>query len=249
MNCAVLCWPSAAKGTKLANKPLSAEELARIPASKRPHDVDTQDAILRFYVQSRLEEQQKFYQSRIREFETNSSFTIYLSAAVLATSSFVSAIGAASNRPALALVTAILPAFSALIASFRQLYQWEKQANLYRDAVLGIEEAKLLLPDDDLFDKAIAPALLNRLVEETENVFKSEIDQWGQIALGMDVQAKQEEIREEIRKSSANLAVTEDMRQDYAASIGGGSIPPYSPPAATPAPVFPPPPEEEDGVG
>jgi hypothetical protein len=77
---------------------------------------------------------------------------------------------------------------AAFIASLRQLYQWEKQSSLYRDASLGLQETRLLIPDWDQFDARTAPAIVPSLVRATEDVFMAEINQWGQIALGLDQQ-------------------------------------------------------------
>ena len=166
------------------------ESTQQVPVSSYPLDKGTSELLLRIYLQKRIEGQLGFYRSRIREFDSNSGFMVGIGAMIMALSSMISAIGASSSdpklSPLLALITALLPAMAALIASFRQLYQWEKQASLYRDAALGLQQANLIMPDDDVFDDRTAPLILPRLVTATEEVFIAEINQWGQIALGAD---------------------------------------------------------------
>lgn len=167
-------------GGTSAAKPLSAQGL----------DNKTSEVLLRLYLLKRLQGQLDFYRARVREFDANSGFMVGVGAFIMALSSLIATIGAvegdAKVAAAMALITALLPAFAALVASFRQLYQWDKQSGLYRDAVLGLEEAKLVMPDDDIFDPRIANAVLNKVVAATEDVFIAEINQWGQIALGKE---------------------------------------------------------------
>lgn len=170
--------------------------------SQRPHDVDSSHAFLRAYHRLRIEKQFNYYQDRIREYDANSGFMVAVAAGIMATSSFVSAIGAGMSSPVLALATAILPAFAALIAALRQLYQWEKQAALYRDASFGLQSALLLLPDDDVYDRREARAILPSLVQQAEDVFYSEINQWGQINLGMDNESAKDKLNEALEELS-----------------------------------------------
>ncbi len=101
-------------------------------------------------------------------------------------------------------ITAALPALAALSSSFRELYQWERQSNVYHDAILGLEAAKLNLPDEYIPDdieasdsestedqttesqNSINPIdyeTFLRFVEEAEATFEQEANQWGQIIM------------------------------------------------------------------
>src|SRR5574341_471134 len=115
----------------------------RIAISGMPLDRQTSELMLRIYLRLRIENQLKFYRSRVREFDANSGFMVSVGALIMAISSAVSALGAAETNAGYALITTLLPAFAALVASFRQLYQWEKQSSLYRDAALGLQQAQL----------------------------------------------------------------------------------------------------------
>jgi SMODS and SLOG-associating 2TM effector domain 1 len=159
-------------------------------AAQREHDVDSSEILLKMYVQKRIEGQLRFYDARMKEFEDNSSFLVWVGAVIMAISTVVSGLGVAGNSPFFAFMTALLPAIAALTASLRQLYQWDKQASLYRDAALGLQEARLILPDMDLFNRDESKTLFTELVKTTEDVFTNEINQWGQIALGLDESGK-----------------------------------------------------------
>lgn len=179
---------------------------------QRPHNSDSAAKLLDVYLEKRIAGQRQFYKARIREFDGNSGLMITVGAAIMAISAVLSAAGATVQSPEIAFVTAILPAFAALVASFRSLYQWERQSALYRDAMLGLEEAQLLMPDRDIYDAKQAAAILPTLVRTTEQVFEAEINQWGQIAMQKDSDQQQDDLNRALQ----DLADTERL------DIGGG---------------------------
>ncbi len=164
--------------------------------AQREHDLDAAAVLLKVYEAKRINGQLKFYHSRIREFDANANLMVLIGAVMMAISSIISTYGAATNSAELALVTALLPALAALVASFRSLYQWEKQSSLYRDAGLGLRESMLVKPDTDIFDPRTAKMTLVELVDATETVFKAEINQWGQIAMGLEREKKVDRLNE-----------------------------------------------------
>ncbi|MFP4321606.1 MAG: SLATT domain-containing protein, partial [Anaerolineales bacterium] len=184
----------------------TAEDSEAHPAESE-HDLAAAEVLLRVYEQRRIAGQLAFYKSRIREFDANANLMVILGAVIMAVSSVISTYGAAANSAEIALVTALLPAIAALVASFRSLYQWEKQASLYRDASLGLREALLILPDDDLFKKNEAKTTLIELVDATETVFEAEINQWGQIAMGLERDKKHDTTNEKLLDLSENDVV------------------------------------------
>lgn len=149
-----------------------------------PLDDQTAHLLTRIYLSRRVNYQIQFYQSRIREFDTNSDQMFRLGALVMSLSSLAAAISLQADSATLRLLTALLPAIAALIASFRQLYQWERQAGIYRDTILGLEEARLILPDLDVLDPSTSRQVYPDLVKRAEQVFKDEVNQWGQVAGG-----------------------------------------------------------------
>ena len=193
----------------MANQPQMDPHIARAieqqaKAGQQQHSSEANEVLLRLYLAKRIDGQMEFYESRVTEFNANIGFMVSIGAGIMAISSIISAIGTTSNSAELALVTAILPAMAAFIASLRQLYQWEKQSSLYRDASLGLQETRLLIPDWDQFDVRTAPAIVPSLVRATEDVFMAEINQWGQIALGLD-QAEQDTLNQAL----VDLSVTD----------------------------------------
>lgn len=138
------------------------------------------------YVRQRIRHQQKFYQNRVREFQFNSSAMLVVSAVLMFVSSIVSVWSISSNSPGLALCSAVLPAIAGVVAAFRSLYQWERQAMLYEDVQLSLEEACIELPDEDY--PTILPAseyasALPRVVDKGEQAFQNEAAQWGQVQM------------------------------------------------------------------
>ncbi|HEX3054437.1 MAG TPA: SLATT domain-containing protein [Aggregatilineaceae bacterium] len=147
-----------------------------------------QEAKLRtqLYVRQRIRHQQKFYQNRVREFQLNSSAMLVVSAVLMFVSSIVSAFSTSLNSPFLALCSAILPAIAGVVAAFRSLYQWERQAMLYEDVQLSLEEACIELPDEDYptsLPDAEYAAAFPRVVDKGEQAFQNEAAQWGQMQM------------------------------------------------------------------
>jgi hypothetical protein len=155
--------------------------------SAAPLDAKTADLLTRMYLARRLDYQISFYQSRIREFDKNADMMFRWGAAVMALSSLIAAINLGAEggiAPFLRLLTALLPTLAALIASFQQLYQWERQAGIYRDSILGLEEARLIVPDLDELTPERSLDVYDALIERAEQVFQAEVNQWGQITRG-----------------------------------------------------------------
>jgi len=162
----------------------------------QPLDTKTADLLLRIYLSRRINYQTEFYQSRVREFDGNSDLMFRLGALVMSMSSLFAALSLQADSAVLRLITAILPAFAALVASFRQLYQWERQAGIYRDTVLGLAEAQLVVPDKDLWNENTGLEIYADIVTLAEQVFKDEVGQWGQVAMGKaEEETKQEAMR------------------------------------------------------
>jgi hypothetical protein len=173
------------------------------------HELDDQtaDVVLEIYTALRIQGQMKFYQARVEEFNSNSGFMFTIAALIMAISTFISIVNISEVRPLLAIFMATLPAVATLIASFRQLYQWDRQAALYQDAILGLAEAELAVPDDDLLQRGDALKYLPELVRRAEQAFKNEINQWGQIAEATDLE--EDEINNLLRDVSDVLPLEE----------------------------------------
>lgn len=146
----------------------------------REHSKEDFDLLFRIYMEKRVESQVDFYQSRIRENELNSDFTFTTGAFIMTLSSLIATLSAGGAMLGLSLIAAILPAIAALLASFRQLYGWDQQITIYRDSKLGLQRARLLAPDDDKVGEVDLVEIFPQLVVASEEVFTSEVSQWGQ---------------------------------------------------------------------
>lgn len=164
---------------------LDDDRAAEIRRWQGPLDNETSAVLTRVYLARRLQYQLEYYRAKEREFVTSSDQAFRAGAIIMTITSLLAALGVSGDAPpGLRLLTAILPAAAALVASFRALYQWDRQAQLYKDSALGLERAKLVLPDLDQVDTKTAAQVFPKLVEATEIVFEDEVNQWGQIAMG-----------------------------------------------------------------
>lgn len=147
-------------------------------------DAETADVLTRLYLQRRIEYQASYYEQRAIEYESNADLAFRAGAILMTLSSLLASIGVVSTMPIFAMLTALIPAMASFVATFRQLYQWDRQMSLYRDTLLGLERARILLPDPDIITPDDAKRVLPKLVQETESVLEQEVAQWGQIARG-----------------------------------------------------------------
>jgi hypothetical protein len=159
-------------------------------------DPETSQVLLRMYLTQRLKQQMKWYQARAMEYEVNSDKVFRYGALIISLTTilaalgtgnlaeFLAAIGISNISAEIRILTAILPAIAALMTSISQLYNWDRQAKLYRDTIMGLERAQLILPTLDKIDPVTAQRIYPQLVQQAEAVFEREADQWGQIALG-----------------------------------------------------------------
>ncbi|MEZ4668146.1 MAG: SLATT domain-containing protein [Anaerolineae bacterium] len=176
------------------------------PDEQNSYEAPDVDVLYKIYMDMRLEAQSKFYESRIRENQINADFTFTLGAIVMFLSSLVATISASGHSPVLSLLAAILPAFAALLASFRQLYGWERQTAIYRDALMGLERIKLLTSDNQAMDPVELAHVYPKLVSGGERVFTGEVNQWGQF-----VQSNKQSDEDTAGERSANALIS-DLR-------------------------------------
>ena len=78
-------------------------------------------------------------------------------------------------------ITALLPAFAAAVSAFRSLYQWQRQASIYEDTWLALQQARLAMPDEDYLEPGDYTRYFPQLVYQTEEVLRREASQWGQM--------------------------------------------------------------------
>jgi hypothetical protein len=157
------------------------------PQRTGPHSLLTEDeARLRteLYLQQRIEYQDGYYQRRIAEFSFNADKMLWVSAALMGFSTILSSYSVLSDKAVYALITALLPAFAAAVSAFRALYQWQRQAAVYEDSWLALQQARLAMPDADFLRPGDYARYFPHLVQRTEEILRAEASQWGQVEQG-----------------------------------------------------------------
>lgn len=156
------------------------------------------------YIQQRVDYQDAYYQRRIAEFRFNSDIMLWVTAMLMGVSTVLSSYSVVTNKPIYAFLTALLPAFAAAVSAFRALYQWQRQAQIYEGTWLGLQRARLALPDEDFLSKGDYTRYFPELVQQTESVLRKEASQWGQLK---DLQSPVEQYQatlEELQKTPPN---------------------------------------------
>jgi hypothetical protein len=133
------------------------------------------------YIQQRINLQDDFYRHRMAEFTFNSDKMLWVSAGLMGISTVISSYSVVADKAFFAFVTALLPAFAAAVSAFRGLYQWQRQATIYEDTWLALQQARLAMPDEDYLEEGEYVRYLPQLVYQTEEVLRSEASQWGQM--------------------------------------------------------------------
>lgn len=197
------------------------EDAVRI--DQLPHNRRDTELLYKIYMEKRLQSQIRFYESRIRENQLNADFTFTLGAAVMTISSLVATISASGNSPAFSFLAVILPAAAALLASFRQLYGWERQINLYRDALMGLERVKLLAPDNDRMPFSDLMEIYPRLVQSGEKVFTAEVNQWGQFVQATEKEAEASPDARALDALTANLQLSDEQLSTIRTILAAGT--------------------------
>ncbi|GAB4419802.1 MAG: hypothetical protein Kow00106_16160 [Anaerolineae bacterium] len=147
--------------------PLLSEEEARLRAQ--------------LYIRQRINYQDGFYRRRIAEFTFNSDKMLWVSAGLMGISTVISSYSVVADKAFFAFLTALLPAFAAAVSAFRSLYQWQRQATIYEDTWLALQQARLAMPDEDYLEPGDYSRYFPQLVLQTEEVLRGEARQWGQM--------------------------------------------------------------------
>ena len=133
------------------------------------------------YIRQRINYQDSFYRSRIAEFTFNADKMLWVSAGLMGISTVISSYSVMADKAIFAFLTALLPAFAAAVSAFRSLYQWQRQASIYEDSWLALQQARLVMPDEDYLEPGDYSRYFPQLVLQTEEVLRAEARQWGQM--------------------------------------------------------------------
>ena len=141
------------------------------------------------YQQYRYQDQLKFYDSRVKEFERAHKEANGISIVLLGLTFVVGGLSAISDfspgfKLACQIVAVILPILSTTIIAYDGLYDFERQAKLYDDSIDNLHHAKqnLGLAVLDSLDEGQYTEHVKKYVEDVEKVFHDEQGQWGQLA-------------------------------------------------------------------
>jgi SMODS and SLOG-associating 2TM effector domain 1 len=140
--------------------------------------------LLRFYEESRIKDQLKFYRGRREQFDRATGQGLAVSATLLG---FASAAGALAGTAVgwvegWSALAAILPAMSTGLAAYLALYAFDQQSKIYSDAMRAVQAATRSLPDPNAPQNGQSPEEnIADLVRRVEGVLREEQGQWGQL--------------------------------------------------------------------
>jgi SMODS and SLOG-associating 2TM effector domain 1 len=141
------------------------------------------EEFLRCYQAHRFEDQLRWYEGRISEFNRARGQVNWLSWLVLvATAAAAFAGGADLEHKALwSTAATVLPAIATMLAAYDGLYSFERIAKLYQDATDAMGVARADSPAVRHVPPEHSVAALTNYVNEIEAVFRKEQGQWGQL--------------------------------------------------------------------
>jgi len=141
---------------------------------------------LAFYQQYRYQDQQKFYESRLEEFEAarDQAITLTVSFMALAAVSAVLASADVAGLKALwAVLAVVFPVLSTTIAAYSSLYAYERQAKLYQDAISALDRVGADSPNlRQGLGEADYHQMLIEYINEVEDILRTEQGQWGMLS-------------------------------------------------------------------
>jgi conflict system pore-forming effector with SLATT domain len=136
--------------------------------------------VLDLYRGARVEDQLGYYEQRRSLFERAHGELLVLSAVLLGATSTVSGLAGVniSGKLVWAILAAVLPALSTLLAAYSGLFGFDRNAKLYADASRNLA----LLDQPGAGDEAPGDDAVAGYVQQAEDVFQKEQSQWGQLA-------------------------------------------------------------------
>jgi hypothetical protein len=142
--------------------------------------------LLELYRRCRVADQLGFYDKRGSEFGTAVSQLGIASAVVLALGATSAALAGAAVAGAevWAVLAAVFPAIAAAVAGFGSLYAFEQQTKIYADAAKVLRRIDRSPPD--LGAAEDPAAALRAFVLASEDVFRREQGQWGQLVSDLE---------------------------------------------------------------
>lgn len=170
---------------------------------------DRDDQFLSLYQECRFKDQQNWYKNRQAEFETAHSQAITLTTWLMFFASVTSTLAAASGlvgwKQGWAVLAVVFPVLSTAISAYNELYAFERQANLYKDAANALLAARADMPDPKVrLTDDRAPLIT--YVNQVEDVFRREQGQWGQLMADLKLFEKPLEAPKKLNDKSQGQA-------------------------------------------
>jgi hypothetical protein len=131
----------------------------------------------RFYTEQRIEGQRRYYEARAVEYEAANHQAVLWRNILLVAASIAGIVGTALSegwRTGLGLTAAVCAALAAALAAYESLMGFGPNAELYREAAIGLDEVAL---DDDVE----GPELVAQVCA-VEELLRGENGHWGQLS-------------------------------------------------------------------
>lgn len=134
------------------------------------------DELIRLYVTNRLDDQQRWYESRAADYTRAGARLSVLSGTLLAAAAVVGALaGGGLGAPALwAALAVVVPALATAVSAVEGLYSFGRRAKIYGDAASALRRLRRDAPEAEL-------AGADAFVDQVEGVLRKEQGQWGQL--------------------------------------------------------------------
>jgi hypothetical protein len=141
------------------------------------------------YRQARIEDQRGYYERRANSFQAAHRQLLLTSAVVFGMAAAVGLIAGLDvpGKLVWAILAAIVPAVTTVIAAYEGLYAFERIAKLYRDAARNLRRVETPI----LSDAVDEHAAIAQYVTEVEQIFTNERGQWGQLAVEAPPETRQ----------------------------------------------------------
>jgi ABC-type transport system involved in cytochrome bd biosynthesis fused ATPase/permease subunit len=140
-----------------------------------------EEQFLNLYQHARLRDQLKFYDSRRKEFQHARAQLLNIGTALAILAGIAGLLAAFDDRrrPVWATLAVIFPVLATAVTAYSNLYAFDQQARLYRDAASRVDEALATAPDPS--DLASGETVIPTFVDTVESIFMAEQGQWKQL--------------------------------------------------------------------
>lgn len=153
--------------------------VADIDQQAMPGMDEREQQFSKFYQKYRYEDQLKYYDSRVEEYQTAHTQATILTSVLMTLATVVSLFGSAdllSLATAWAVLAVFFPALAAALSTYDSLFAFERVAKLFEDAVSALRHVEVYQSPG-----ASPGASLHDFIDQVENIFTTEQGQWGQL--------------------------------------------------------------------